>query len=188
LFGPTVYYAKGYTLSFCIYGTYGRSLVGTIPVEPSFSFLNVYYDCVTSGGLPQAEERTAASPKGFEQRIVALHAQLHAEKKPFDHNAVLDQELKILVEEHLGPDFEFAKIREIRSRALGRAHGIATSDLRGRAFAHEINNIAVRLLDELEDHLGSENYSKLMRLPPKERYALVDPEIAERAGTCGTRA
>jgi len=197
--GPTIRNAQGYYLSFSLYGTYGRPLLVPPPPapypplpEPPADFAMIYAGCygksMLIGETPRTGEQIVASPKGVEQRITALHSQHHAKKKKLDHNAVVDEELRILVGEHLGPDFELAKVREIRNHALGRAHKIATSDLRGRNFAHEINGIAVQYLDEMENHLGPENYSRLLQMNAKERYALVDPELAEKAGTRGTRA
>lgn len=196
--GPTIHNAQAYALSFSFYGTYGRPLAEPFPMQPFIptsvapaDFTAIYAGCRAKASLlgteQSPEERPATPPTGFASRVVALHREQHG-KEAIDHNAVLDRELKILVEERLGQTFDSEKVRQVRARALNRAHKVATSDLRGRAFADEINDIAVQYQDELEEHLGPENHSTLMQTPPKARYGLVDPEIAERAGTRGTRA
>jgi len=197
--GATVHNAQAYGLSFSFYGTYGRPLAAPPPPspwppipEPPPDFVAIYGACWAKAKLVGEtlwyEKPAPASPQGFEQRIVALHAGIHSKREKVDPNAVLDEELRLLIEERLGPKFELAKIREVRNRALARAHSVATSDLRGRAFADAINGIAVQYQDELEEHLGSENHSQLLSVGPKERYALVDPELAEREVSRGSHA
>ena len=201
LTGPTIHNAQGYLLSWTFYGTYGRPAEcpypGTCPEntsgwvgQPPPDFVLLYAGCSHPTTKVAAEPPSAAALPHVraQSRIVALHQDLHAKKKTPDHNAVADAELKILTDEHLGGAEDFPKIREIRGRALHRAHVIATSDLRGKAFADEVNAIGVHCLDEMEAHLGAERYSKLFRMAPKERFALVDPQLAEQAGTRGTKA
>ena len=195
LTGPTVHDAQAYYLSFSIYGTYGRPLWVLPPPaffppspEPPPDFAAIYAKCNLLGGTPSVEEDRSAVPKQFHGRIIALHQQLHAKQVAHDPNVVINEELRLLVEAHLGADFEFGRIQEIRSGALQRANKVATSDLRGAAFANEINVVAVEYLDGMEKHLGSENYSRLLKIPPRERYALVDPGLAEQAGSRGTGA
>jgi hypothetical protein len=193
--GPTVRNAQAYLLSFSFYGTYGRPINAPAPPapwppspEPPWDFLAIYAKCKAFGDVQVGPEETLAVQKGFEQRIAALHQHIHAKRQEYDPNVVINEELRLLVEERLGAEFEFAKIQEIRNAALGQAYNVATSDLSGQTFAHEINAIAVRFLDDMENYLGAENYSRLMNMPPKVRYALVDPALAERARSAGTRA
>jgi hypothetical protein len=199
--GPTIHNAQGYILSWSFYGTYGRPMDCPYPApcygnvsgwidQPPADFVGIYAGCSNATTTVAAEPPSAAAPPHVraQARIIALHKDLHAKKQPPDHNAVADAELKILADEHLGPAEDVSKIREIRGRVLNRAHIIATSDLRGKAFADEVNAIGVQYLDEMEAHLGPERYSKLLRMTPKERFALVDPQLAETAGTRGTKA
>lgn len=193
--GPTVKNARAYLLSFSFYGTYGRPIYAPPPsvvipprIEPPTDFLAMYRKFKLFKKTPKSEEDSSATPKEFDQRVIAPHQNLRTKQKKYDPNAVINEELRFLVEDRLGSKFEFAKIQEIRNRAIERAHKVATSDLRGEAFAHEINAIAVQYLDEMESHLGSDHYSRLLSIPPKERYALVDPALAEQAGSHGTRA
>ncbi len=193
--GPTIHNAQAYYLSFSMYGTYGRPLFAPPPPEPyppspepPPDFAAIYAKCKLLGGTSPVEEDSSAVPKQLHSRITALHQQLHAKRVGHDPNAVINEELRLLVEAHLGAEFEFGRIQEIRNSALKRAHKVATSDLRGQAFANEINAVAVEYLDGMEAHLGSDNYSRLLKIPHRERYALVDPGLAEQAGSRGTRA
>jgi len=191
--GPTVSDAHGYALSFSFYGTYGRPLAMPFPgppdpnPSPPFGFLMIYAGCKGLAKTPPPADDRPEVAEGL-PGIAALHSRLHTEEGEQDPNKTIDEELRLLVAAHLGAEFDFCKIREIRGAALSRAHKVATSDLRGAAFADEINAIAVQYLDEMEAHLGEDNHTALFKTTPKERYALVDPRLAEAAGTHGTGA
>ncbi len=193
--GPTVFTAQGYAFSSMMYGTYGRSLATPPPPAlyvpgplPPADFVVVYAKCRLVGMAPAAPgEEVASPPQNVQHLIVAVHQQLHGATAATDPNRVLDEELRLVVQDRLGTEVPHEPIQEIRSRGLRRAHVVATSDLDGEAFAHELNAVGARLLDELESHLGPTHYATLMQMEPGERFALVNPELADRAGTNGAR-
>src|SRR6266481_2422644 len=192
LTGPTVHDAQAYYLSFSIYGTYGRPLWVLPPPaffppspEPPPDFAAIYAKCNLLGGTPSVEEDRSAVPKQFHGRIIALHQQLHAKQVAHDPNVVINEELRLLVEAHLGADFEFGRIQEIRSGALQRANKVATSDLRGAAFANEINVVAVEYLDGMRSIWGRRITRVSLRSPLERDTLWLTPVWQSRPGHGG---
>ena len=189
--GPSVYYAQAYSLTFAMYGTYGRPLNYPLPsvptVIPPIDFATLYASCAATAKPFLVSVEAPPAVLTAQHKITALHQQIHAGQIKHEHNAVITQELGFWIEEHLGAHFDPRGVLAIRNDALKRAFTVATSDLKGASLAHELNFVGVALLDELETHLGGELYTKLMKLEPGQRYAFVDPALAERAGASGIK-
>lgn len=162
-----VWKAKAYALSHTAYGDYGSDWL---------SFRDIRYgSCRAKHGGGLSKDESAGQQPGKESGLTAFYQGI--EKADVSPLELVTGSFAALVREHLGAKFETRKLSELQRDLLQRKDQVAESDLKGEAFAHELNALFLEFQDRAATHLDPADYEALFGYPPGKRVLIVNPEV-----------
>jgi hypothetical protein len=196
----TVRGARGYNVSWALYGTYGR------PGAWFFCPGAFNKHAGVTGDLPEC--MPDVPPEGAHERDEAHVAYLreelalYAEARPLfeaatrDREAVVDFSVRLfrhMAAYQLGRQFEGAveqRLLDIRRQTehdrSAPEDAYAGGDVDPAEFAREIDAVTERFQDDMAGALTAEQYRMLFALAQDERVTLADPEIVDGLARPGT--
>jgi hypothetical protein len=161
-------HVRGYWLTVIFYGTYGT----------------LFLEWIQYAFAPCAKKKAAPKMDALSSKLHALYAhaaETLAQGGTVDMNDLIVRDAAITAE-HWVPGIPIADFAELHRGLLTEKDRIIDSGAVGEPLAAKLNMLGRRAQETLAAQFDSDQYERLIGVPPSEALDIIDPAIAHAAG------
>lgn len=176
---------RGYWFSVFSYGTYGRSFLRWLAVPyGTCSWFGARTMSMAAGGDGDDESEVSADE---EDEIIRIVRDVYAGpvsargKQKHPHELLIEETEKVT--KHELPEIDYEKLRRVQLDYLQKRDDVIARGHKEEQLAKRLDDLARKVQKDILKIVGTEHYEQLMGVKPDQFLGIVEPNLADAAGT-----